>query len=202
MRLKYFVLAVFIILVVFVAVFIIVHYTWRGYPALKPIIPGPIEDVVSGVPALIHVYSSSFSNGSKIPVKYVYCGGENISPSLVIEDVPANAISVVLIVYDPDAPSGVFYHWVVYGLRGVKIELSENASKNTSLLQGLNSYGFIGYSGPCPPQGGGEHRYVFLALALDIDTSNWPNGLTPERVLSDIKGHVIAYGYTYGVYSR
>jgi Raf kinase inhibitor-like YbhB/YbcL family protein len=173
MKSKYLLILIFAV-VVCTAVFIILQYTQKTPTTMPPSIPEPIAGVINGAPASIHVYSSSFSNGSRIPVKHVYCGGDNVSPGLVVEDTPIGTRSVVLIMYDPDAPSGVFYHWVVYGLRGDRLELREGASKNTSLLQGLNSYGFVGYGGPCPPQGDREHRYVFLVIALDIDTSSWP----------------------------
>jgi hypothetical protein len=116
--------------------------------------------------------------------------------------VPQNAKSVVLIVYDPDAPKGLFYHWIVYGLKGSKIHLPEDASRAPGLLQGMNSYGFAGYGGPCPPPGDKPHRYVFLVLATDMDTSEWSSGLRPEEVLSRLDGHVISYEFIYGTYSR
>jgi Raf kinase inhibitor-like YbhB/YbcL family protein len=200
MKLKYLVILIFAIAAC-TTVFIIVQYTRKTPTTMPPLIPESIAGVINGAPASIHVYSSSFSNASRIPVKHVYCGGDNVSPGLVVENTPMGTRSMVLIMYDPDAPSGVFYHWIVYGLRGGRLELYEGASKNTSLLQGLNSYGFIGYGGPCPPQGDREHRYVFLVIALDIDTSSWPIGLTPEKVLNGIQGHVVAYGYILGTYS-
>jgi Raf kinase inhibitor-like YbhB/YbcL family protein len=168
------------------------------------VLPQDLERVVAGAPKSLNVYSNSFSNNSKIPAKYSYqlCGGENISPHIAIENIPMTAKSVVLVVYDPDAPRGVFYHWVVYGLKGTRVELPEGASSAGNILQGGNDYGFTGYGGPCPPAGDKPHRYVFLALALDIDSSSWSPGLDPRNVLSRIGGHVIAYGYIIGTYSR
>jgi Raf kinase inhibitor-like YbhB/YbcL family protein len=167
------------------------------------LLPQDVEKVVAGASKSLHVNSSSFSNGSRIAVKHVYsaCGGENISPHIAIENIPSSAKSVVLVVYDPDAPRGVFYHWVVYGLKGARVELVEGAS-TFNILQGRNDYGFIGYGGPCPPAGDMPHRYVFLALALDIDSSSWSPGLDPRSVLAMAEGHVIAYGYIFGTYSR
>ncbi|MEL9940568.1 MAG: YbhB/YbcL family Raf kinase inhibitor-like protein [Ignisphaera sp.] len=159
-----------------------------------------IESVVKSARKSILVTSTSFSNGSVIPQKYT-CDGENISPQLTISNIPQEAKSIVLIVYDPDAPSGVFYHWIVYGLNGANIDISEGESKSGSLRQGLNSFGHVGYGGMCPPRGDKPHRYIFLAMALDID-SDWGSGLMPEDVLSRVNGHVIAYGYIVGFYSR
>ena len=161
--------------------------------------PG-LESVIGNAKKTIYVSSKSFSNGSTIPAKYT-CDGDNTSPQITISNVPPQAKSVVLIVYDPDAPGGIFYHWIVYNLSGLVINLGEGESQRGKLLQGLNDFGFIGYGGPCPPKGDKPHRYVFVALALDIE-SNWGSGLHPEDVLEKVKGHVIAYGYLVGFYRR
>ena len=43
------------------------------------------------------------------------CNGGNTSPALKWSGVPANAKSLVLTAYDPDAPTGSgFWHWAVY----------------------------------------------------------------------------------------
>ena len=45
------------------------------------------------------------------------CSGKNLSPALQWTGVPKEAKSLVLTVYDPDAPTGSgFWHWAVYNL--------------------------------------------------------------------------------------
>lgn len=68
-------------------------------------------------------------------------------------------------------------------------------------INGLNSFGSIGYGKPCPPRGDKPHRYVFLVLALDIESS-WSPRLSYRDVVDMIKGHVIAYGCIVGLYAR
>src|SRR2546423_11660404 len=62
------------------------------------------------------VSSDAFTNNGSIPMKYS-CEGENISPSLHIANIPANAKSLAIICHDPDAPmKGGYTHWVVWNI--------------------------------------------------------------------------------------
>jgi hypothetical protein len=71
---------------------------------------------------------------------------------------------------DPDAPGGVFTHRVLFNLPAGSRELSEAIPAQKQLpnegLQGKNSFGKIGYGGPCPPPGR-MHHYRFTLYALD-----------------------------------
>jgi Raf kinase inhibitor-like YbhB/YbcL family protein len=104
--------------------------------------------------------SPEFGNDEFIPAKFT-CEGEDISPALVIEDIPKNAQSLVLIVDDPDAPMGTWVHWVVYNIPIVS-RIDEDAIPGR---QGINNFGIKDYGGPCPPSG--THRYFFKIYALD-----------------------------------
>jgi len=160
--------------------------SWK--PPTSTILSPDLEGVIAGAPKSLHIYSNSFTNGSKIPAKYAYyeCGGENVSPHIAIENTPIATKSVILVVYDPDAPQRVFYHWIVYGLKGARVELPESSSSSTGVLQGINSYGLTGYGDPCPPAWDKPHRYIFLVLASDIDSSNRGPGLDPSSALSKV----------------
>jgi phosphatidylethanolamine-binding protein (PEBP) family uncharacterized protein len=63
----------------------------------------------------LNVRSLAFSQGGHIPKKYS-CEGENINPPLEISNIPDEAQTLALIVEDPDAPSGIFYHWLVWNI--------------------------------------------------------------------------------------
>ena len=65
--------------------------------------------------AKINFASSSFQEGGTIPEKFSK-NGQNVSPELRIEAAPAEAKSLVLIADDPDAPVGLFTHWLVWNI--------------------------------------------------------------------------------------
>src|SRR2546421_12553923 len=93
--------------------------------------------------------------GGEIPAQYT-CDGADISPPLSWSEVPAGTGSLVLVVEDPDAPSGTFRHWAVFDLPPASRGLDAGYSANrptTALHQARNDFGKTGYSGPCPPKG-------------------------------------------------
>ncbi len=62
--------------------------------------------------------SPAFAPGGQIPSEYT-CDGADISPPLSWSGVPPGTKSLVLVVEDPDAPSGVFRHWAVFDIPAV-----------------------------------------------------------------------------------
>lgn len=131
-------------------------------------------------------------NGSNLSRMYS-CFGPGQVPSVFWKDEPEAAQSMVLIMDDPDAPNGVFTHWIVYNLspkeEGIPPNQLPMAEKAGSGLQGLNSMKTRGYNPPCPP-GGSRHRYVFTLSALD--TIIKPEYADRANVESAMNGHVIA----------
>ncbi len=107
--------------------------------------------------------SSDFENNEKIPVKFTG-DGEDINPNLIISDVPENVKSFVLIIDDPDAPVGVWVHWLVWNIPANVREIKENSVPERG-VQGKNSWDKNNYRGPNPPSG--THRYFFKIYALD-----------------------------------
>ncbi|BBD72579.1 hypothetical protein HS1genome_0968 [Sulfodiicoccus acidiphilus] len=109
------------------------------------------------------VISNSFHDKSDIPVRYT-CDGEDISPHLQWEKVGKGLYAVIM--EDPDAPGGTFYHWAIYNV--TTTELPEAIPKMTSTQYGdqaINDFGRVGYGGPCPPRGP-PHRYFVKVYAL------------------------------------
>jgi hypothetical protein len=147
--------------------------------------------------------SSAFKNGQPIPSQYT-CDGKNISPPLTWGRAPGNTQSFVLIVDDPDAPTGVWTHWVVYNLGADVSELREDFVKSPAASglakQGMNSYKNAGYGGPCPPAGK-QHRYYFKLYALDI-TLNLEAGASRTEVEAAMTKHMLAAGQLMGTYQR
>ena len=148
------------------------------------------------------VTSSAFQNGQPIPKKYS-CDGDNISPAVSWSTVN-NAKSYALTVEDPDAPSGMFIHWVIYNIPPSEHGLAEHIPTDATLpngtIQGLNGAKKVGYTGPCPPPGK-PHRYFFKLFALDR-TLTLNGDVDHDKLLSAIQGHVVAQGQVMGTYQR
>jgi Raf kinase inhibitor-like YbhB/YbcL family protein len=142
----------------------------------------------------LNISSPSFKQEGLIPRTYT-CEGSNVNPPLVIESIPEETLSLALIMDDPDAPGGTFDHWVVWNIPPVK-SIPENSNPG---LEGMNSMGELGYTGPCPPSG--THRYFFKVYAVDVllDTQK---GATKEKVEFALQDHTIAYGELIGLYKK
>lgn len=155
----------------------------------------------------MEIKSKAFTHGNKIPLKYT-CDGENISPPLNWDDVPNSAVSLALICEDPDAPSKIWTHWVIFNIptdiHGFHEAMETKRILNNRIIQGLNDSGNYGYSGPCPPDH--EHRYFFTLYALDIKlafTNSLINkGISKKMVLDAMEGHIIESSQLTGLYDR
>lgn len=123
----------------------------------------------------MQISSTAFENQRPIPTKYT-CQGENISPPLTFTNVPKDTKTLALIVEDPNAPKGVFDHWVVWNIPGTSTKLEEGANLP---YQGQNHANVMHYYGPCPPPGP-AHHYRFKLYALD-ETLTIPMGARAER---------------------
>ncbi|HJX25590.1 MAG TPA: YbhB/YbcL family Raf kinase inhibitor-like protein, partial [Chthoniobacterales bacterium] len=110
---------------------------------------------------------------------------------------PAEAKSLVLIVDDPDAPGGLFTHWLIWNIDPKVTEIAEGSAPIG--MQGKNDFGKSGYGGPCPPSG--THRYYFKIFALDSDL-DLAAGSKRAQLDAAMRGHVIAQGEMMGRYSR
>lgn len=143
--------------------------------------------------------SPAFNDGAGIPVKYS-CDGEDVSPRLEWTHPPENTRSYALVVEDPDAPSGTFTHWILYDLPPQMTDLPEGASgPGTS---GRNDFQEIGFGGPCPPPGHGEHRYFFRLHALDVEHLGLAKDATRKELDAAIEGHVIGTAELMGRFQR
>jgi Raf kinase inhibitor-like YbhB/YbcL family protein len=152
----------------------------------------------------LQVSSAVFDAGGTIPEKYT-CDGDDVSPPLAWGGVPGGTQSFALIVDDPDAPSGIFTHWVLFNLPAQATGLPEGVPAQATLddgaRQGTNSFRKPGYGGPCPPRGHGTHRYFFKLYALDA-MLDLDAGATKEDLTGAMQGHVLAEGELMGRYAR
>ena len=150
----------------------------------------------------MELHSPAFENAQPIPALFTH-DGENISPPLHWSNVPEDTQSLALIVEDPDAPSGVFTHWVIYNLppmmQGLDREVPEGGHYGDQAQQGINDFHTMGYGGPRPPSG--EHRYIFRLFALD-KMLRLDSEVTKEILLQAIEGHVLAEATLTGLYAK
>ncbi len=136
--------------------------------------------------------SPSFQKRGLIPNEYS-CAGDDMSPELKWQASPINTKSFAVIAIDPNAPGGNFVHWIIYNIPGSLNHLSSDIEKEAYLsrgiLQGTNSFGNVGYGGPCPAQGE-THSYVFTLYALDILLPLGPNA-SYDEIQNAMRGHVL-----------
>lgn len=153
--------------------------------------------------AKLELRSDAFEQEETIPEKYT-CDGDDVSPQLSWGQPPEGTEELVLICDDPDAPVGTWDHWVLYGLAPDTVGLPEGVPTTKEIerggLQGKNSWGNIGYGGPCPPKGP-AHRYFFRLYAVD-KTLDLKPGATKKAVLKAMEGHILAQGELMGKYAR
>lgn len=146
--------------------------------------------------------STAFKEGGLIPKKYT-CDDEDLSPPLTWENIPEKTKQLALICEDPDAPMGIWVHWVVYKITPGTERLDENTPPDKNIyggaVQGVNDFGRIGYGGPCPP--GGTHRYFFKLYALDTFINLEP-GATKASLLKAMQGHILEETRLMGKYKR
>jgi Raf kinase inhibitor-like YbhB/YbcL family protein len=150
--------------------------------------------------------SAAFKPGGEIPAKYT-CDGEDISPPLSWSDVPPTALSLALIVEDPDAPDPaapqrIWTHWVLYDMPPDTDGLEEDVTSSElppGTREGLNDWHRTGYGGPCPPIG--RHRYFFKLYALKtvLPDLGKPNR---ARLLLEMEGEIIEQTELIGLYQR
>lgn len=140
-------------------------------------------------PATLELSSSAFSAGGDIPAQFS-CKGDNMNPPLQIHGVPSSAKSLVLILDDPDAPGGLFTHWIVWNIDPSTSGIAQKSVPGDG-IEGTNGFGKKGYGGPCPPSG--THRYVFHIFALDRKL-DLHAGVKRTAVDKAMAGHIIAQG--------
>lgn len=133
------------------------------------------------------------------------CDLDNSSPELRWNHVPLGALGFVIIAEDIDAPSGVFTHWIIYNIPSDVHHLPAGIPPQESLpngiKQGINSFGKLGYSGPCPPSGDPAHRYFFQLFAL----SEMPRAsyrIERADLFRQFQSHILAQATVSGLYRR
>jgi Raf kinase inhibitor-like YbhB/YbcL family protein len=146
--------------------------------------------------AALALESSVFEYSHAIPSRYT-CDGDDVSPPLRWANVPEEARSLALLVDDPDAPRGVFTHWVARGLDGgtgglCEGEAAHGAGRNDSERSATEGRAHRG----------ARAAALRLSLyALDRDLQLDPGAGKPELEQA-IEGHVLTAAELVGTYER
>ncbi|NPA05246.1 MAG: hypothetical protein GXO09_04040 [Crenarchaeota archaeon] len=166
----------------------------RTTPLIYP--PGIPAGVIAGARPGVSVSVEGLKTGGEIPRVYT-CDSRAYKPPTITWRLEGSAKieSWLIVVDDPDAPGGVFYHLLVYN-----IPPDTRHWPGPGEL-GLNTARRPGWFPVCPPPGSPPHHYYFIVIGLDkkLDV---PRGASPYQVFRAAEGHAVVFGYTYGVYKR
>jgi Raf kinase inhibitor-like YbhB/YbcL family protein len=146
--------------------------------------------------------SSAFPDGTTIPRRFT-CDGTDLSPPLDWSDAPETTRSFMLLCDDPDAPAGTWHHRAAYDIPADRAALVEGAAQQgKGFKQAINDFQQAGYGGPCPPRGGGIHRYRFRLLALAVDRLPARREPSCQAVEREANKHLLAEAILIGTYQR
>jgi len=169
---------------------------------LPPTEPAPAPTVIPAPEAVFTLTSPSFAANAEMADQYTFqmggqCSGENYSPALAWSGVPAGTQSFALTVIDPDG--GNWVHWILFNLPAETTSLPEASGGAEIGGKGQNSFGELGYGGPCPP--GGTHRYVFTLYALDT-ALDLTEGAKIKDLQAALEGHILGQTELTGLRTR
>ncbi len=125
------------------------------------------------------------------------CRGRNVSPALAWNHPPAGTRSFALLMFDPDAPGGGWWHWLVFDIPASTRSLPAGAGNPAKdlmpagTIQGRNDFGSRGYGGPCPPWGA-PHHYHLMLYALRVARLGLGVDASPGAVDSQVRAAAIA----------
>lgn len=155
--------------------------------------------------AAFRLTSPAFEHDAPLPVRFSG-DGDDLSPPLAWTGAPAGTKELALICDDPDAESGVFTHWIVYGLPPDSSSLPEGIpddaiieGEDISLVQGLNEFDEVGWSGPIARDERGPHRLFFRLYALDTELLDLPPGVSRVDLREAAKDHIIGQTLLVGI---
>lgn len=169
-------------------------------------------DFMPEVPSF-EVHSDDVTHAEMMSENHVFNGfgmaGGNVSPSLSWSGFPEETKSFAVTLFDPDAPTGSgWWHWVVLGIPASVTELQTNAAGTggSGLPKGAfhirNDYGVKDYGGAAPPEGDPPHRYVFAVHALDVESLDVDDEITPAVAGFNLRFHTIARAVLIPVYGH
>jgi len=136
-----------------------------------------------------------------IPAEFT-CDGTDRTPGLSWNNPPDGTKSFALILHDPDSPKGDFTHWLLADIPAQRRDLPPGLAGVEFGVSGTNSFGRLGYGGPCPPANDRPHRYIFDLYALDTPSLGINAGAKRQSIEMAMEGHVLSQASCVGVYAR
>lgn len=165
----------------------------------------------AGAIARFAAQSPDISPGGTIAPAHVYdrsgCHGGNVSPALSWTRPPAGTRSFAVLMFDPDAPAGGWWHWAVFDIPAGVTSLRAGAGDPDGHLlppgaiQAHNDFGSAGYAGPCPPPGA-PHHYRLMIYALRSAKLGLDASARPAEVAAKVGANAVAQAEIVGVYGR
>lgn len=148
--------------------------------------------------------SAAFGAGEQIPPVHT-CDGADTSPPLAWQGAPPATRSFALVLTDPDAPVGTWYHWAIFDIPANISHLDAGyaaAAHVGAIRQGINDFKRTGYGGPCPPPGHGTHHYRFRLMALSVDRLDVDDPVDGRAVERAAEHRLLADAVLIGTYGR
>ncbi len=171
--------------------------------------------LLSGVAnAKMKISSPNFKEGEMIKEVNVFngfgCSGKNISPEINISEVPKDAKSLAITIYDPNAPTGSgWWHWIVYDVPASTKTIFSGDKKIAPWVSfgkegmfGRNDFGTQNYGGPCPPVGHGIHHYILTVYALSVEKLDLPKNASAALIGFNINANTIEQDSITAIYKR
>ncbi len=160
----------------------------------------------SGGPTM-QLKSTAFADGGKIPQQYVMpgAGGKNLSLPLAWSGAPAGTRSFALTIIDPHPVAHNWVHWLVADIPGDVTSLAEGASGKKmppGAAELKNSWGELGYGGPQPPKGTGDHPYVVTLYALSVPRLDLKPTASWAELKKAMEGKILGTATITGYYGR
>ena len=178
--------------------------------ASRPAWP-PAATGQAGAAAQLALQSPDITSGGSIAIEHVYdgsgCHGGNISPALSWRHPPAGTRSFALLMFDPDAPGGGWWHWAVFDIPAGVSSLRAGAGNPAGHLlpagavQARNDFGSPGYGGPCPPPGS-PHHYRLTLYALRLAKLGLGIDASPAQIDARARASALAEAQVVGLYAR
>ena len=155
----------------------------------------------------MEISSTAFKDGDKILIQYVMpgAGGKNVSVPLSWKNAPSGTKSFALSMIDPHPVAQNWVHWLVINIPANVASLEEEASKRKMPRESIelkNSFGDIGYGGPQPPKGTGDHPYVFTVYALSVERLDLGANTSLAAFKKALEGKVLGPASITGEYGR